>query len=134
MGRAPAALWYGQHRRGVLPVLAGLLARGLARGAAPGRDRAAIEQARLIAEAVPARPAVAREQLEVGSRQEALDAPVRLLRLARMLAPRRQQEPGHVARPPLGVAARGEQAGLGIGPCPEAEPGEEIPLAEQLGR
>jgi hypothetical protein len=78
------AIPWGARRRcgGLLAGLHGRFACGFARGAAPGRDRTAIEQARLIAEAVPARPALAREQLEIRARQQALDAPVRLLRLA----------------------------------------------------
>jgi hypothetical protein len=77
------------------------LRRGLARGAAPGRNRPAIEQARLIAKVVPARPALAGEQLEIrlpaprrpwwsplGARggQQALDPLMRLLLLAGTLA------------------------------------------------
>jgi hypothetical protein len=40
---------------------------GLTGGAAAGHDRAAIEQAGLVAEAVPARAALAGEQLQICS-------------------------------------------------------------------
>jgi hypothetical protein len=38
-----------------------------------------------------------------------------------MLAPRRDQQLGHVAGTALGLTTRGQQAGLRIGPGPKAE-------------
>jgi hypothetical protein len=48
-----------------------------------------------------------------------------------MLAPRRDQQLEHVAGAALGLATRGQQARLGIGPGPKAEAGEEVAVGKE---
>src|SRR4051794_16153183 len=78
------------------------------------RHRTAVEQARLVPPRVPARPRAAREEFEVGSLEQRLDPLVHLVRLAAVLAARRQHQLPYAARPRRGRPRVARRQGSGL--------------------